>query len=93
MLSEIVENLPSQMGVYIFWLDTEPIYIGKSVNIKARVKSHIQQIRLSRKEAAIVENATNLTYLTTLSNFDALILEAKLIQKHKPRYNVLWKDD
>ncbi len=93
MLSEIVEQLPSQMGVYIFWLDKEPIYIGKSVNIKARVKSHIQQVRISRKEAAIVENATDLTFLTTLSNFDALILEAKLIQKHKPRYNVLWKDD
>jgi excinuclease ABC subunit C len=93
MLSDIIENLPSQIGVYIFWLNDEPIYIGKSVNIKVRVKSHVQQARLSRKEAAIVENATNITYLTTLSNFDALILEAKLIRKHKPRYNVLWKDD
>ncbi|KXK11870.1 MAG: Excinuclease cho [Microgenomates bacterium OLB23] len=81
MLSEIVDTLPTQIGVYIFWLENEPIYIGKSVNIKARVKSHIQQARLIRKEAAIVHNATRITYLTTLSNFDALILEAKLIQK------------
>lgn len=93
MLSRLIEDLPSQIGVYIFWLDTEPIYIGKSVNIKARVKSHVQQARYSKKEAAIVHQATNITYLTTLSNFDALILEARLIQKNKPRYNVLWKDD
>lgn len=93
MLREIIDDLPSQIGVYIFWLHEEPIYIGKSVNINARVKSHVQQAKFIRKEAAIVENATNITYLTTLSNFDALILEARLIQKHKPRYNVLWKDD
>lgn len=87
------DDLPSQIGVYIFWLDNEPIYIGKSINLRARVKSHMQQARFIKKEAAIVDNATRLTYLTTISNFDALILEAKLIQKHKPRYNVLWKDD
>ncbi len=93
MLSKLIEELPSQIGVYIFWLAKEPIYIGKSVNIKARVKSHVQHARYSKKEAAIVHQATNITYLTTLSNFDALILEARLIQKNKPRYNVLWKDD
>lgn len=92
-LHESINALPSQIGVYIFWQEEVPLYIGKSVNIRARVKSHVQQARLSKKEAAIIEHSTHLTHLTTLSNFDALILEAKLIQKHKPKYNVLWKDD
>jgi len=85
--------LPDQPGVYFFMKGDTPIYIGKSVNIRARVHSHIQASKLSRKEYAIVSQADAMDYMTTLNNFDAIVLESQLIQKHKPQYNVVWKDD
>lgn len=88
-----VGDIPDQPGVYFFMKDNTPIYIGKSVNIRTRVKSHIAQAKLSKKEHAIVSQADTVEYRTTLSNFDALVYEAQLIRKYKPQYNVLWKDD
>lgn len=90
---EDAHTLPDQPGVYFFQLGDVPLYIGKSVNLRARVKSHIAQAKLSKKEYAIVSQSDTLKFMTTLNNFDALILEAQLIQKHKPQYNVVWKDD
>jgi len=86
-------NLPSKSGVYLFYAGKEIIYIGKSVNIKARVASHLENAKLNIKEAAIVNNATYLKYLITDSEFKALLLESKLIQQHRPKYNSVWKDD
>ncbi|MFS8159849.1 MAG: GIY-YIG nuclease family protein [Candidatus Roizmanbacteria bacterium] len=88
-----VLHLPSQPGIYIFYDGKVPIYIGKSVNLKARVLSHIASATLSRKEAAIITDADRVETTNTLSDLDAIILEAKLIRAHKPRYNVIWKDD
>lgn len=90
---ENTNDIPDLPGVYYFKQDGASIYIGKSVNLRARVRSHIQQAKLSKKEYAIVSQADTLEWSTTLSNFDALLLEAKLIQEFKPKYNVLWKDD
>src|SRR3990167_9356133 len=88
-----IELLPSKSGVYIFEKNNTPIYIGKSVNIRTRVRTHIAQAQLSRKEAAIISQSNSIRAITTLSNFDALILEADLIRKYQPKYNVIWKDD
>ncbi len=90
---ENTNDIPDLPGVYYFKQDGDSIYIGKSVNLRARVRSHIQQAKLSKKEFAIVSQADTLEWSTTLSNFDALLLEAKLIREFKPKYNVLWKDD
>lgn len=90
---EDAQGFPDQPGIYFFRTGDTPIYIGKSINIRARVKSHISQAKLSKKELAIVSQADNVQCMTTLNNFDALLLEAQMIQKHKPQYNVLWKDD
>ncbi|OGK51573.1 hypothetical protein A3B02_01540 [Candidatus Roizmanbacteria bacterium RIFCSPLOWO2_01_FULL_42_14] len=87
------KGLPDQCGVYIFRDENQAIYIGKSVNIRARVRSHIHQAGLLKKEHAIVSHATSIRCIPTLSHFDALILEASLIRHHKPKYNVVWKDD
>ena len=86
-------EIPSQTGVYFFNTKSKPIYIGKSVNIRARVKSHIAQAELSNKERHIITEADSITYKITLSNFDALILESQLIKEFKPKYNAIWKDD
>ncbi len=90
---ESVSDMPDQPGVYFFKKGKTPIYIGKSVNIRTRVYSHIAQAKLSKKEHAIVSQADSVDFMTTLNNFDALVLEARMIQKYKPQYNVLWKDD
>lgn len=88
-----VDHLPSTNGVYTFLQKGVPIYIGKSVNIKARVKSHLENAKQDPKEAAIISQADDLTYIITDSELNALLLESKLIQTHKPKYNVRWRDD
>lgn len=90
---EIAQKMPIEPGVYIFMKNSVPIYIGKSVNIRSRVLSHLAQSNLLPKENAIVQNANSLDFKTTLSNFDAILLEAELIKKYRPKYNVSWKDD
>ncbi len=88
-----ITHLPSTTGVYIFANDKEILYIGKSVSIKARVKSHFENARLDYKEALIVEGSDRIKYILTDSEFKALILEAKLIQSYNPKYNVICRDD
>jgi excinuclease ABC subunit C len=87
-------SLPSTIGIYIF-RDRygKPLYVGKSVNIKARVKSHFENAKLDAKERAIVENSTKIETIPTESEFKALLLESQLIQKHRPKYNRVWMDD
>ncbi len=93
-MNKVPENLPSTIGVYIFKTrNGEILYIGKSVNIKARVKSHFENAKLDLKERAIVEGSDKVETIATESEFKALILESSLIQKHRPKYNKIWMDD
>jgi excinuclease ABC subunit C len=87
------ELLPSTNGIYIFSRKGKFLYIGKSVNIKARVISHIESAKIDNKEAAIISNSDTVSYFITDSEFNALLLESRLINTHKPRYNVRWMDD
>jgi excinuclease ABC subunit C len=89
----LLDELPASNGIYIFVKGWEIQYIGKSVNIKARVLSHIESAKLDAKEAAIVTNSDRIRFFITDNELKALILESKLIQKHKPPYNVRWRDD
>lgn len=91
-IKEQINTLPSTIGVYLFVKNGKIQYIGKSVNIKARILSHLENAKVSTKEAAII-NADTIRYVVTDSEFKALLLEADLIQKHHPKYNVIWKDD
>lgn len=88
-----VNTLPTTTGIYIFRTDKEILYIGKSVNLKARVLSHIENAKLDAKEAAIVQNSSILECIITDSEFKALLLESHLIQKYLPTYNSIWRDD
>ncbi len=85
--------LPATNGIYIFKTPTEILYVGKSVNIRARVHSHIENAKNSVKEAKIIDNSTQIEYGITDSEFTALLLESSLIQKFHPKYNVQWRDD
>ncbi len=88
-----VNHLPSTTGVYLFKKGTKILYIGKSVHIKARVLSHIESAKIDQKESKIVNNSDSVDYIVTDSEFKAVLLEAKLIQEHHPKYNVIWRDD
>ncbi|MDO8497790.1 MAG: GIY-YIG nuclease family protein [bacterium] len=90
---ENLRDLPTTTGIYIFKRAQEILYIGKSVNIKARVLSHIENSKLIAKEDSIVQTSDRIEWIITDSEFKALLLESSLIQKYKPKYNSRWKDD
>jgi len=89
---DTIDKLPSTYGVYLFKEKNLPIYIGKSINIKARVKSHFENSKLDRKEYLITSKADSLSYITADCEFNALLLEAKLIKQYQPKYNLITKD-
>jgi len=68
----------------------EIIYIGKAINIKSRVKNHFQQP--TWRDNLFIQNVSKIGFIQTDSEIEALILEANLIKKHLPKYNVVWKD-
>lgn len=70
-----------------------PVYIGKSVSLKARITSHYQSAKLDRKERAIQTDSDSIKFTITDNEFKALLLEAELIQLHQPTHNRVWKDD
>lgn len=69
------------------------IYIGKAVVLKNRVKQYFGSGVKHPKVRAMVDNIADFEYIVTLSEKDALSLEANLINKYKPKYNILLKDD
>jgi excinuclease ABC subunit C len=84
-------ELPKASGVYSFWDKNECIYIGKAINIQNRVKSHFFQP--SYRDHLYIDKVVKMGYFETNSEIEALILEASLIKKYQPKFNVIWKDD
>lgn len=94
-IKETLENLPELPGVYIMKdADGVIIYVGKAKILKNRVRSYFQR-REDRdaKTATLVSNVKSLEYIVTHTEEEALILENTLIKRHKPKYNILLKDD
>lgn len=88
-----LKEIPQTSGVYLF-LDPagKAIYIGKAINLRHRLANYFQG-QVSHKTAQIIKNAEKIRIITTASDFEALLLEAKLIKTHQPKYNVSLKDD
>jgi excinuclease ABC subunit C len=85
------ESLPKTSGVYFFYNKKELLYIGKAINIKNRVKNHFLQP--SYRDKFFIEKINKIGFMKTYSEIEALILEANLIKKHQPKFNVVWRDD
>ena len=86
--------VPPLPGCYIYYDENgEIIYIGKAKNLKKRVSSYFQKKHDRVKVAVLVSKIEKMEYIITDSEVEALILEAHLIKKHKPKYNILLKDD
>ncbi len=93
-LKESLKLLPSLPGCYLYYnKDNEIIYVGKAKILKRRVKSYFNKKHDSVKVQVLVSQIDRLEYIITNTEVEALILESHLIKKHKPRYNVLLKDD
>jgi excinuclease ABC subunit C len=90
-----VETLPRKPGVYLMrGADDKVIYVGKAVDLRSRVRSYFQPSSWKNdKERAIASETAELEFIVTESELEALILEANLIKRHRPRYNVRLKDD
>ena len=94
LLKETIKLVPEQPGCYLYYnKDGEIIYVGKAKNLKRRVYSYFHKQHDSVKTNVLVSQIEKLEYIITDSEVEALILESHLIKKHKPKYNILLKDD
>lgn len=86
------EELPQKPGVYIMHnSDDEIIYVGKAKKLKNRVQSYFRQVE-DPKTQVLMKHFSYLEYILTNTEKEALILEANLIKRHKPHYNISLKD-
>ena len=93
-LKGIVSNLPDSPGCYQYLDDSGVIiYVGKAKNLKRRVSSYFNKEQQTLKTKLLVAKIADIRYVVVNSEADALLLENNLIKQHKPRYNVLLKDD
>ncbi len=94
-LEEKLKNLPTAPGVYLHKnADGKIIYVGKAKNLKNRVRSYFQSNKgHDRKTRELVKRIADLEFIVVDNEVEALVLESNLIKKHKPRFNVLLKDD
>ena len=94
-LRQTLKLLPSLPGCYIYYnKDNEIIYVGKAKILKRRVMSYFNKKHHdSVKVQVLVSQIERLEYIITNTEVEALILESHLIKKHKPKYNILLKDD
>lgn len=94
-IPEELKKLPDKPGVYIMKDEAGTIiYIGKAVILKNRVRQYFQNSsNHTPKVAAMVARIKEFEYIVTDSELEALILECNLIKKHKPKFNILLKDD
>jgi excinuclease ABC subunit C len=89
-----VKILPNEPGVYQYFDKNEVIiYIGKAKNLKKRVSSYFSKTHEYGKTKVLVTKIVSIKHIVVETETDALLLENNLIKKHKPRYNILLKDD
>ncbi len=86
--------MPDSPGVYLFKDKGDNIiYVGKALSLKKRVSQYFGRTEKDVKTKALVSSISDLEYIVTPTELDALILESNLIKEHRPRYNVCLKDD
>jgi excinuclease ABC subunit C len=89
-----VETLPARPGVYrMLDAGNEILYVGKARNLKSRVGSYFQASNVQPKVQALVAKTARMEVTITNSDTEALLLEFNLIKKHRPRFNVVLRDD
>ncbi len=94
-IDEELKKLPDKPGVYIMKdKDGEIIYVGKAISLKNRVRQYFRSSKNDPpKVKTMVKHIEEFEYIIVDNEVEALILEANLIKKHKPKYNILLRDD
>lgn len=86
--ASLVGELPEAPGVYLFYGENDlPLYIGKSVNLRARVLSHFSSDHASTKEMRMTQEMKRFEWIATAGEFSALLLESRLVKERQPIYN------
>src|SRR5919106_710403 len=94
-LEEKLGRLPDRPGVYLY-RDTKEqvIYVGKAASLRSRVRSYFHDSRPhDPKTDSLVRQVADLEYIVTDNELEALMLEANLVRRHRPRYNIILRDD
>jgi len=93
-IQEELKKVPDNPGVYHMKNEFgEIIYVGKAKNLKKRVRQYFQSKNHTPKIQAMIKNISEFEYIITDNEVEALILEANLIKKYRPKYNTLLRDD
>ena len=94
-LEDTLARLPDRPGVYLYKdAKAQVIYVGKAASLRSRVRSYFHDSRpRDAKTDALVRQVRDLEYVVTDNELEALMLEANLVRKHRPRYNIILRDD
>lgn len=94
-LEEKLQTLPDRPGVYLYKdAKGQVLYVGKAASLRSRVRSYFQESRpRDAKTDALVRQVADLEYVVTDNELEALMLEANLVRRHRPRYNIILRDD
>ena len=94
LIAEFVKRLPNSPGVYRMFNESgDVLYVGKARNLKKRVSNYALGKVHSNRIARMVRETANMEFVTTRTETEALLLEANLIKRLRPRFNVLLRDD
>ncbi len=86
--ASLVGELPESPGVYLFYGENDlPLYVGKSINLRARVLSHFSSDHASTKEMRMTQEMKRFEWIPTAGEFSALLLESRLVKERQPIYN------
>jgi excinuclease ABC subunit C len=90
-----ISQAPVKPGVYLFRAAGERIiYVGKAKNLRARLRSYFRNsASLDTRKSAMVREIRDFTFIVTGNELEAWILEASLIKQHRPKYNIVLRDD
>ena len=93
-LKTIVNQQPNSSGIYkMINANDQILYVGKAKNIKNRLKSYLNHNNLSNRIKRLVAQINKIDVVITETEKEALLLEANLIKKLKPQFNILLRDD
>lgn len=94
-LEDKLARVPDRPGVYLYRdAKAQVIYVGKAASLRGRVRSYFQEARpRDAKTDALVRQIADLEYIVTDNELEALMLEANLVHRHRPRYNIILRDD
>ncbi len=94
LIAEFVKHLPNAPGVYRMFNEAgDVMYVGKAKSLKKRVSNYAQGRLHSNRLTKMVRETTHMEFVTTRTETEALLLEANLIKRLRPRFNVLLRDD